>query len=74
MSEPSKLINGESWDIDLTGWDKWHETNFAVETIHGYCPNLGRVGVRDPGWLGQCPNIHCLLFLKASLRKCCSRR
>ena len=31
-------------------------------------PNLGRVG-RDLGQLGQCPNSHRLLLLKASLTK-----
>ena len=49
--------------------EKCPETQFKAVKDNEFSymrPNLGRVG-RNPGQLGQCPNSHNLLVLKASL-------
>ena len=49
--------------------EKWPETHFKAVRMYEFAdmrPNLGSEG-RDPGQLGQCPNFHHLLVLKASL-------
>ena len=49
---------------------KWPETHFKIainmNEFSDMRPNLGGEG-RDPGQLGQCPDSHRLLVLKASL-------